>query len=83
MNDDNAAAVWFRQNLELVQADLVATLRKHWPAVGHQVIAHALIQTTGTVLGAIVQADPAAHADLDRKLADLRLFVATTDDAPH
>jgi hypothetical protein len=75
---DHPSAAWFRQDLEKIQGDLLAVLRHHWPNVGHQLIAHALIETTGTVLAAIAAAEPAALADIDRKLDELQTFVVTT-----
>jgi hypothetical protein len=73
------AAVWFRHQVEAVQADLIATVRTHTARVGSQVIAHAVVEFSGSVLAAIAEADPASQADLDAKLADLRLFVATAN----
>jgi hypothetical protein len=76
---DHPAAAWFRRDIEVVEAELVAVLRKHWSRVGAQIVAHALIQTVGSVCGAIVEAEPAAGPDIDAKLADVRLYVATTN----
>lgn len=79
------ALAWYRATIEAVHADVVAALRKHWPHVGSQLIAHALIETTGTVLGAIVTTDPASAQDIDTKICEMRLFVTpahATDQKP-
>lgn len=75
-------AAWYRKSLEAVQADVVDVLKKHWPRVGAQLIAHALIETTGNVLSAIAADDPAGQPAINAKLDDLRLFVATAGKAP-
>jgi hypothetical protein len=80
--DRHAEHLAFRRHLELVQADLVAVVRKHAPVVGHRVICHALIETTGHLVSAIATANPAMRADLDRKFDQLRLFVSATEAPP-
>ena len=82
LNGDHPAAAWFRRDLEAVQADLLVVLQKHWPRVGTQLIAHALIETTGSVLAAITTDEPATAPAIDVKLGELRLFAATTNVAP-
>jgi hypothetical protein len=73
-NKTNAA--WFREQLEAVEADLLVVVRKHYAAVGPQVVAHALVEFSGSVLAAIATEAPASRAEIETKLAELRLFVA-------
>lgn len=72
---DNPAAKWFRQNLDLLQADLLAVVQRHTPTIGVQATAHGLIELCGSVCRAVVEAEPAGSIDIDEKLLNLRLFV--------
>lgn len=74
---DHPAAEWYRRDLERVESELLAVVRHWMPRVGYQLVAHALIETTGSVLGDIVEAEADARPDLDQRLQQLRLHVAT------
>jgi hypothetical protein len=78
MASTHPAAAWYRKEIDIVQVELLAVLRKHWPRIGSQAIAHLLIELTGGVLSDIVEAEPAAGRDIDQKLVELHLYVATT-----
>lgn len=78
MMNPHPVAEWFRKDLEKVQADLLVVLRHHWPAVGHQVISTAIIETTGSVCAAIIEDEPSAQPDIDTKVGQLHLFIAAT-----
>jgi hypothetical protein len=78
----DAAAKWFRKDVDAVQAAVLAVLQQHWPRVGTQIISHALIEATGSVLAAIVEAEPSAGPDIDQKLAAARLYVLTARQEP-
>ena len=75
-------AEFYRAALDRVEADLLAVVRRHIPALGSHLVASALIELTGSVCGDIVQAVPEAAIDLDERLAQLRLYVATTNETP-
>jgi hypothetical protein len=68
--------------LEAVQADVLAALQRDSARVGNQLIAHALIETTGSVLAAIIEAEPAARIDVTTKINGLHLHVATAGARP-
>jgi hypothetical protein len=74
---EHPAAAWYRQDLERVEAEVLAVVRANMPRVGYQLVAHALIEVVGSVLGDIVEAQPTARVDLDTRLEQLRLHVAT------
>jgi hypothetical protein len=75
------AAQWFQQQVQAVEADLLAAIEKH-PDAGLQVTAYAIIDFAGRMLSAIGTIDPASRADIESKLGELRLFVTRTDGAP-
>jgi hypothetical protein len=71
-----------RQHIDQVQAEILAVVRRHSSnANGYKMAAHALIELTGSVCAAIVEAEPSMRAFFDEKLGDLRLFVAATSSA--
>lgn len=70
-----------RQHMDQLQADMLAVVRHHSANGGphsYKLAAHALIELTGSVCAAIVEAEPATRSEFDTKLCDLRLFVAAT-----
>ena len=73
---EHAAAEWYRNDLEKVQNELLAVLRQHWPQVGTQLIAHVLVEVTGSVLATIMQNNLAAKADVLGRLDQLRLHLS-------
>lgn len=77
MENERAAADWYGRDLEQIEADLLAVLRQHWPRVGSQLIAHALVETVGSVSAAIMRDNPAARTDVLGRLDQLRLHLAT------
>lgn len=86
-SDDNtpgqhASAVWFRAALDRIEADLLAVVQEHSPAIGRMATCHALIELTGSVCAAVAEADPMARADIDSKLGALQLYVASTRQTP-
>lgn len=81
MNTTEPLADALRRDLEAIQADLLAVLRHHYPRVGPMLIAHALIETTGSVCTAIVESQPVARRDLDLKLASMHAYVACAKQA--
>lgn len=75
---ESPAAAWYRREVERVQLELQRVLNDRWSQVGNQVIAHACIELCGTVLRAIAEVEPAAAADIDDKIGEMRLFVLTS-----
>lgn len=73
---------WYQKDLEALEVDLTAVIQKHWPNTGGQLIVNGLIEVTGKVLSAIVATDPATKTAIETKLADLCLFVSTTNQPP-
>ena len=80
---DAPAAAWYRADLERVEADLLAVVRRHLPRVGCQLVAHALIETVGSVCADIVEAAPAARADIAVRLEQARLHIVTIGTTQH
>ena len=66
----------FRREVATVQADLFDALGNHWARAGNHVVAWALVETAGSALRAIVLAEPAALADIDRQIRELQLFLS-------
>jgi hypothetical protein len=75
--DEHPAAEWYRRDLERVEDELLAVVRKHLPRVGVQLMAHALIETTGSVLGDIIEAQPESRADIVQRSEQLTLHIQT------
>ena len=70
----------FHQQAEAVTADLLLVVQRHFARVGPHVTSHALIECLGSVLSAIATAAPAIRDDINVKLDQLRLYVATSND---
>lgn len=79
---EHAAAEWYRQDLELIEGELLTVLQTHWARVGSQLIAHAAVETVGSVLAAIIRDKPAAQADVLGRLDQLRLHLTAGESRP-
>jgi hypothetical protein len=77
---EHAAAAWYREDLERIEHELLAVVRACWVTSGEQLVAHALIETAGSVLDAIIRERPAARADVLGRIDQLRLHLAVADD---
>lgn len=73
---EHPAAAWYRRDLDRVERELLAVVQRYGPMVGSRLVAHALLETCGSVLVAMVEADPEAQGNVDRWVADLALFVS-------
>jgi hypothetical protein len=72
------AAMWYREELDRIEFELLDVLRWHWARVGDQVIAHAVVETAGSVLDAIAREKPTARADMLQRIDDLRLYLSNS-----
>ena len=78
----HGAAAAYRADLEHVEADLIATIRRHARAFGVRLTAHALVEVTGSVLAEFVEAEPDRAAAIGELVGQLALFVQTTNARP-
>jgi hypothetical protein len=73
----------YRAALELIEADLLAVVQRHASRhsqrIGSLLAAHATIELTGAVCGAVIEAMPDTAVDVNQKLASLQLHVMTTN----
>jgi hypothetical protein len=67
----------YRHDLERIQADLGAVLRRHAATEGWPIIVHALIETSGTLAALLVAEEPMTRGYLVSRLDDLSLHIAT------
>ncbi len=77
---EHAAATWYREDLDRIENELLAVVRAHFARSGAQLVAHAVIETAGSVLAAIIHDRPAARADVLGRIDQLRLHLAVDDD---
>ncbi len=81
--DERPAAKWYRADLERVEGDLLSVIRRELPRVGWQLTVHALLEMAGSVLGDIVEAAPAARADVLQRIGELHLYLAAEGQRAH
>lgn len=79
---DNPDVDRCRAVLDVVQADVLTVVRRHVPLLGAYLVTCAMIELVGGMAALVVEQIPDRSADIDAKLAQLRLHVLPTPTGP-
>lgn len=65
--------------MEPFQREILETIRRHYPRIGHQLCAASLIEVLGIQLHALLSSEPHRRDTFVTSLRDLLLMVETHD----